>query len=354
MKVKPSMMILPQINVHKMSDKLKKILDFIKGSQTVLITSHRDPDGDSVGSQLALARLVERWGKGCRVINQGELPNKYVFLDPYGKIENADTVMKSPEDAKAAPDLVLVLDCTSIGRVGEVEKLIPSEATLVNIDHHPDNENFGTFNYVDVNASAAGEIIFNLLRISDFAITSTMANQLYVAILSDTGRFKFSNTSPGCLKVCAELLAAGANPKYVTNHIYFNHSLPFLRLLGSILNSPQILDKGRICIMTLKQDLLAHLKIDPKEVEGVVDYSLFLKGVEIGLLFTEKGNEKTKVNLRSQNEFDVSKVARAFGGGGHRNAAGCTVNHNLGKAKAIILEQIQKTLKDEPVRSLSS
>jgi len=341
------------MKVQKISNKLKKILDLIKGSQTVLITSHRDPDGDSIGSQLALAELVKSWGKSCRVVNQGDLPYKYMFLGPQGKIKNVDTV-KDHKRSEAVPDLVFVLDSTSMSRVGEVEKLIPPAVTLINIDHHPDNEDFGTFNYVDTNASAVGEIIFSLFKVSGFPITSTVATQLYTAILTDTGRFKFSNTSPFCLRVCAELIELGADPKYITNHIYFNHSLPFLKLLGSILRTPQILGEGRICAMTVKQTLLADLRVDPEEVEGLVNYSLFLKGVEIGLLFTERENGKTKVNLRSQNEFDVSKVAKAFGGGGHRNAAGCMLNHSLEQAKKIIVEQIQKTLKDESVRSFTS
>ncbi len=334
-----------------MSEELTRILDLVRESKRILITSHRDPDGDSVGSQLALAELVESMGKGCRIINQGDLPGKYLFLDPNTRIENVEALTGGRKDVDSPADLVLVLDCTSMRRVGDVEKLIPPAVALVNIDHHPDNEDFGIFNYVDANASATGEIVFNLLRSADFCITPAVANQLYAAILSDTGRFKFSNTSPGCLRVCAELLAAGADSRYVTNQIYFDHSPAFMKLLGSMLSSPQILSRGRICVMTLDHDLLADLKIDPREVEGVADYSLFLKGVEIGLLFTEKANEEVKVNLRSQNQFDVSKVARRFGGGGHKNAAGCTLNRNLKKAKSIILEQIQRALKNEPVRN---
>lgn len=337
-----------------MKDRLKRILEFIKASQRVLITSHRDPDGDSVGSQLALAEIAESLNKDWHIINQGELPKKYAFLDPDRKIKNVNILLKEKNELGFTPDLVLVLDCTSLGRLGEVEKLIPAVAKLINIDHHPDNENFGAFNYVDESASAAGEIVFSLLQAAHLPITPAIANQLYAAILSDTGRFKFSNTSPDCLRVCAELLGAGANPKFVTNQIYFNHSLSFMRLLGSILSNPQVLNDGKICIMILKRELLKDLRLDPKEVEGVVDYSLFLKRVEIGLLFTEKGDQKTKVNLRSQNQFDVSKIARVFGGGGHRNAAGCILNHDLDQAQNIILEQIQKSLRDEPVRSVSN
>lgn len=325
-------------------------MNLIEASQSVLITSHQDPDGDSVGSQLTLAEFVENMGKGCWIINQGDLPQKYRFLDPQRKIQKMSREQKY---GVFQPDLVLVLDCTSISRIGEVQKMIPSKVTLVNIDHHPDNEKFGTFNHVDPRASAVGEMIFSLIKFSGFAITPAVATQLYVAILTDTGRFKFSNTSPSCLRICAELIESGADPKYVTNQIYSNHSLPFMKLLGSILSNPQIIGGGRICAMTIKRSLLDDLKVDPKGLEGVVDYSLFLKGVEIGLLFTEKKDNSTKVNLRSQNEFDVSKVARVFGGGGHRNAAGCILNHNLEQSKKIIIELIQKNIKNEPVRNFS-
>jgi phosphoesterase RecJ-like protein len=335
-----------------MKDKLKKMSDFIQKSQAILVTSHRDPDGDSIGSQLALAEFLDSQGKNCRIINQGDLPYKYKFLDPQRKIENV-SFTKNQKAQKTIFDLVIVLDCTSLDRIGDVAELILPDTMLVNIDHHPDNEKFGTFNYVNIEASAVGEIIFGLLKLSGFFLTPEVATQLYASILTDTGRFKFSNTTPHCLMVCAELLESGADPKYVTNQIYFNHSLPFLKLLGEMLSHPQIILDGKICAMIVNQNILAQLKVDPSEMEGVVDYSLFLKGVEIGLLFTEKENEKTKVNLRSQNNFDVSRVARMFGGGGHRNAAGCTLNHSLSQTKSIIFEQIEKMLKNEPVGTYS-
>jgi phosphoesterase RecJ-like protein len=336
-----------------MKDKLKKILDFIQKSRTVLVTSHRDPDGDSIGSQLALAEFLESQKKSCQIINLGDLPYKYKFLDLQRKIQNVNFT-KNQKEHKTIFDLALVLDCTSLDRIGNVAELIRSDTMLINIDHHPDNEKFGTFNYIDLEASAVGEIIFGLLKHAGFSFTPEMATQLYAAILTDTGRFKFSNTTPHCLTACAELLGAGADPKYVTNQIYFNHSLPFLKLLGEMLSHPQIILDGKICAMTVNQDLLSSLKVDPNEMEGVVDYSLFLKGVEIGLLFTEKENGKTKVNLRSQNNFDISKVARMFGGGGHKNAAGCILNHSLSQAKRIVFEQIEKMLKNEPVGTYSS
>jgi phosphoesterase RecJ-like protein len=341
------------MKMKKMTDHLQKILNLIKDNHRFLITSHRDPDGDSIGSQLALAYLVENLQKTCRIINQGELPKKYAFLDPQGKIESFEQSENS-SDINLDADIVFVLDCTSKNRIGELAEAIPQRALIVNVDHHADNEQFGALNYVDPDASAVGEMIFSLIKSSGISLNPKVATQLYAAILTDTGRFKFGNTSPSCLGTCAALLKEGADPRCITNQIYFNHSLAFLKLLGSILGNLEISEDNRICAMTLRWKTLVDLGVDPKELEGLVNYSLFLKGVEIGLLFTEKEDGKTKVNLRSQNEFDVASVARYFGGGGHRNAAGCTVSYHLDETKKIVTEKIQKILRHEPVGSLDS
>jgi phosphoesterase RecJ-like protein len=339
--------------MKKTNDQIQKILGLIRDNRRFLITSHRDPDGDSIGSQLALAYLLEKLQKTCRIVNQGELPQKYAFLDPGGKIDSFES-LGNPSDASLEADIVFVLDCTSMNRIGELGEAIPARALIVNVDHHPDNEQFGTLNYVDPEASAVGEMIFHLIKSAGIPMIPEVATQLYAAILTDTGRFKFGNTSPSCLRTCAALLEEKADPRCITNQIYFNHSLAFLKLLGSILSHPEISEDKRICCMTLRWKTLVDLGVDPKEIEGLVNYSLFLKGVEIGLLFTEKGDGKTKVNLRSQNEFDVASVARYFGGGGHRNAAGCTVSLDLDETKKIVMEQIQKILRHESVGSLDS
>jgi phosphoesterase RecJ-like protein len=336
-----------------MREHLKKISDILLPAKSICITSHRDPDGDSIGSQLALGELLESQGKRYCILNQGELPGKYRFLDPQQRIQNLNSLQRTL-NSKTSFDLVFVLDSTCLERIGEVSRLITPGVTVINIDHHPDNERFGTFNYIDEEASAVGEMIFHLLDYFSFPLNATVATQLYAAILTDTGRFKFSNTTPLCLKTCAQLVQAGADPRYITNQIYFNYSLSFLKLLGSVLSHPQMLFGGKVCVMIIRQENLAQLGVEPNEMEGVVDYTLFLKGVEVGLLFTEKENGKTKVNLRSQNEYDVSKVARIFGGGGHRNAAGCTLDLALKEAQPIIVEQVGRILKNEPVGSFSS
>jgi len=324
-----------------MKKTFEKILYFVNNSQRILITSHRDPDGDSIGSELALDGFLQSFGKTTRIINQGCLPYRFVFLDPQKRIEKFNWGQEE-KNFDFEPDLVFVLECPSLERLGEVKKIIPTESKLVNIDHHPDNERFGTINYVDLKASAVGEMVYSLLRDCDFPIGPMMANQIYAAILTDTGRFRYSNTSARCLSICAQLIKLGADPKTLTNTIYFNHSFAFLKLLGTILGNLEVRDTGKICSMTIDRRLLSELGVNHQEIEGIVGYSLFLSGVEIGLLFTETEEGKTKVNLRSQNDFDVSKLAKMFGGGGHKNAAGCTLNYDLEKAKKVIFDQILK------------
>ena len=325
----------------KMKKTFEKILDLIKNSQRILITSHRDPDGDSIGSQLTWDGFLQSFGKPSRIVNQGRFPQRYAFLDPQKKIENFNLGAKV-RDFDFRPDLVFVLECPSLDRLGEVKKILPVDSRIVNIDHHPDNEKFGTINYLDLKASAVGEMIYSLLKAYDFPINPTMANQIYASILTDTGRFRYSNTSARCLNICAQLVKLGANPKFITHQIYFNHSLSFLRLLGNILERLEVGNGGKTCSVTINKNLLSEFGVDPKDIEGIVDYSLFLRGVEVGLLFTEIEEQKTKVNLRSQNDFDVSKLAKFFGGGGHKNAAGCTLNYNLEKAKKAIFNQFLK------------
>lgn len=343
-----------------MKKTFEKIVDLIKGSRRILITSHRNPDGDSIGSLLALDGFLQKFEKPIKIINQGPLPHRYAFLDPQKRIENFNRDGKG-KTFDFQPDLIFVLECPSLDRLGEVRKILPQDGRIVNIDHHPENERFGTINYVDLKASAVGEMIYALLKTYDFPISSLLANQIYASILTDTGRFRYSNTSAKCLSICAELVKLGADPKYVTRQIYFNHSLPFLKLLGTVLRNLEVRDEGKVCSVTIDQNLLSEFGVDHEEIEGMVDYSLFLSGVEIGLLFTKTEEGKTKVNLRSQNDFDVSQLAKIFGGGGHKNAAGCTLSYDLDEAKKAIFEQIPKLsqksrmrTKDEPIRTVSS
>lgn len=323
-----------------MKEKFDQINESVKKARRILITSHLDPDGDSIGSQLALKSWLKDSGKEVRIINQGKTPSKYLFLDEDSAIEDFD----SAKTIDWIVDLIFVLECPNLERIGEVKKLLKEGTKVINLDHHPDNSFFGDIIYVDTHACALGEIIYELLIYSGYRLNKLTATQLYAAILTDTGRFRFSNTTPEALRIGAELINLGANPREINNRIYYNNSNASLKLLGFLLLNLETFAKGKISFLVIDQQTLEELKVSKEDTEGFVDYSLFLKGAEVGVLFTQKNDSKTKVSLRSQNSFDVSALARTFGGGGHRNAAGCTVNQDLNSTKELILKKIEEEL----------
>ena len=324
-----------------MNDPFEQIASLIDKSHRVLVTSHKDPDGDSIGSQLALVELLEHEGKEFRIMNQGRLPAKYRFLDPQGKISNQDT----QEDFKA--DLFIVLECAGLERTGWVRKMIKPKAKIINIDHHLENDSFGTVNLLNCKASAVGEMIYEIFKFVNYPISQNVATKLYAAILTDTGRFRFSNTSPRCLEICADLIRCGANPKLITAQIYFGLERSYMSLLGYLLANMQFFEDDRICCFELKGGTLPEHGVASSDTEGLVDHTLFIKGVVVGILLTQLDESKVRVNLRSQNDFDVSRAAKEFGGGGHKNAACCTVSGNLQEARELILRRIRKELKCE-------
>jgi len=323
-----------------MKEKFDQISESVKTARRILITSHLDPDGDSIGSQLALRNWLRDSGKEVKILNQGKIPSKYFFLDEERAIED----FNSAKDIDWSADLIFVLECPNLERIGEVKKLLKEGAKVINLDHHPDNSFFGDISYVDTQACALGEIIYELLIYSGYRLNKLTATQLYAAILTDTGRFRFSNTTPEALRIGAELIALGANPKEINNQIYYNNSNAALKLLGFLLLNLETSADGKISSLVIDQQTLEELKVSKEDTEGFVDYTIFLKGAEVGVLFTQKNDSKTKVSLRSQNSFDVSALARTFGGGGHRNAAGCTVDRDLNSTKELILKKIEEEL----------
>lgn len=320
--------------------KYDQIIELVKNAKSILITSHIDPDGDSIGSQLALGNWLEELGKKVKIINQGKTPKKYLFLDVKKAIVNFDDIANINWDV----DIFFVLECTNIERIGRVRELINEEIKIINIDHHSDNSNFGSFNYIDTKASALGEIIYELITYAGYRMNSDVATQLYAAILTDTGRFSFSSTTAKTLRICSELIELGADHKEINSQIYYNNSESALRLLGFTLQNLETFEQGKISFMVIGQDSLKNFGASIEELEGFVDYSLFLRGAEVGVLFKQKGEDLTKVSLRSQDSFDVSSLAKFFGGGGHKNAAGCSIKKDLKSTKELILRKIKEAL----------
>ena len=326
--------------------KIQKIVKLLEKSEKVLITSHKDPDGDSIGSQLAWEGFVSSLGKETRIMNEGPIPSKFLFLDGEKRI------ITDKNKYDFIPDLTFVLECSNLERIGWVKEFLSLD-NMVNLDHHPDNCEFGKINLIDQNASALGELLYHIFAHLKFPISSQVATWLYTSILTDTGRFRFSNTTPECLELCADLIRKGADPKYITRQIYFNFSETYLKLLGQLLQKMELFLDKKVGFLTITRQMLDEYKATYEDTEGIVDYSLFMGSVQVGVLFKELSENKTKVSLRSQNNFDVCKLAKFFGGGGHKNAAGCKVDADLVTAKQKVLNQIELQYKDDLSRVLS-
>lgn len=311
----------------------------ITKSERVLIATHLDPDGDAIGTQLAFASYVEHLGKKLYLVRDGELPYKYRFLSGASKIVNAADYKVIPEI-----DTAIILECPNLARLGKAESFISERVNVVNLDHHQDNSFFGDVNVVDSLASSVGEIAYRYFSHIGFSISDKVAEHLFTAILTDTGRFRFSSTSAETLRAAANLIAAGASPQHINNMVYYNIPPAAIKLVGKVLNEIEFFLDGRLCVLSLTRAMLDETGAGREDSEGLVDYTLYSKGVEVGILLKELGPDQTKLSLRSRDGTDVAQLAGRYGGGGHINAAGCLMKSNLQQAKSTFVELVTELL----------
>lgn len=313
-----------------------KIAALLRPASHILITAHRDPDGDSLGCQMAFHEYWTAQKKGTAdIVDHGSLPRKYRFLDPKGLI-------RSPRQIKRPVrwDAAVVFECSSLDRIGSVQSLLTDGLPIVNIDHHGQNSLFGSVNVLDPTAAACGEMVYDLLRFWHARITPHMAQQLAAAILTDTGRFHFHSTSPKTLELTAKLMRLGADLTALTDQIYYSYNIHHFRLVQHVLGTAQMRAGGKVCLLTLRIADRRRFGVPMRELEGIVDYTLYLRGVKVGALLKELSPRKTKVSLRSSDSSNVAEIARHFGGGGHRNASGCTIDLPLKEAVAALARAI--------------
>ncbi|MBI3871564.1 MAG: bifunctional oligoribonuclease/PAP phosphatase NrnA [candidate division Zixibacteria bacterium] len=314
----------------------QRIARLLDGAQRILISSHRDPDGDSIGCQLAFHEYwTKQKGRPADVLDHGTIPLRYRFLDPTGIIRAA---RHGP--VRSRWDAAVIFECSSLDRVGNVARLVPSGLPIINIDHHERNDSYGTVNVLDSQRSACAELVFELLRLWKARITPRMAQLLAAAVLTDTGRFRHPSTNEGTLRTTAELLRLGADLTALTDRIYFSQPESHFRLFHHVLGQAELRNRGRICLLYLRASDRRRYRVPSGDMEGLVDFSLSLQGVRVGALLKERGPRKTKVSLRSSDSVDVAAVARQFGGGGHKNAAGCLMDLSLGAAADAIVKAI--------------
>lgn len=319
---------------------LSPIVNVLQKEDNFLITSHIRPEGDSIGSQLAMAILLQKSGKKVTIINEDSSPEIYHFLPQSEKI-----LTYSPEYERSRFDVAVVLDCNQFERVGTVASIVRNTPIIINIDHHPDSCGIGNYNYIDTRASACTEQIYMIIKAMDFKLDYDLALPIYVGIMTDTGGFKQVNTTSIAHQIVAELLNYGVLPNEIANQIYEVNTVASVKLLGMVLSSLKTHHNGKIAIAYITQQMLKNAEVITEiEPERIIDQMRFIKGVEIILLFRDLGEDKIKVNLRSKTSFNVSEIAKSFDGGGHLRAAGCVIKGTIQEVEEKVLKEIEKRL----------
>jgi phosphoesterase RecJ-like protein len=318
------------------ADVLRQIRDELRRRQRFLLTSHARPDGDSIGSQLAMAYALRALGKQVRIVNADPAPDHYQEFPGMDSIEIAPAV---PPDLEA--DAVIVMECSDLSRTG-VTGL--DGRFIVNIDHHAGNRMYGALNWFDESAAACGEMVFDLIRALEVPLTLEIATHIYLAILTDTGSFHHSNITPRTFEICRQTVEAGVNPAIMARRIFDSNSFGKLKLIGALLDSMELLDEGRLAVLHLDDAMLRACGCTHNDTEGLINLPLTAREIQAVVFFKVSGAGDVRVSMRSKYDVDVRMVATAYGGGGHKNAAGFTVAEPLAAVRAEILDRLVRAI----------
>jgi len=309
----------------------------------VALTTHVNADGDGCGSVVALWHLLMDMGVRAAITNPTPFPKRYSFL-----LEGADRADKSAEAVKhlERADAVIVLDISDLGRLGHLGRVVEkTTAPVACIDHHA---TVGTLPegpwLVDPTACATGELVYDLAQAAGWELNLPAARALYVAMMTDTGGFRFGNTTPRAMQVAAHLLAHGLNPEELSRQVYYSESEGKVRLIGAILETLVVEQERGLAWITVPDGALKKYGLRPDDLEGIVDYPRSVEGVKAALMFRSLANGRIKVSFRSVGDIDVGKLAEGFGGGGHRNASGASFDGNLADVQQLTLTAMRDLL----------
>ena len=314
---------------------MKKIAEIIKHAEKISVISHKDPDGDAVGSQLGLALALEKEGKEVYSYNVGEVPEYLFFLPGSGtvKIYNGEDLSDS---------LVIFVDCADRNRPG----IQLPEGITINIDHHVSNDNFAMYNYIDTKSASTGEIIYKLIREMSIELDKNIATCLYTAVSTDTGSFMYSNTTADTHLIAADLINNGADTDGLRENFFEGVSLKRFKLTKYAYQEVNFACDNLLAWIKIPYSFIREIGAKEEETEGVVGHIRNIKDVEVALLLKEREDGKIKGSLRSKKMIDVSKIAEIFGGGGHKRAAGFELSGTLEEAEEIIISELKKELKN--------
>lgn len=316
--------------ITQMAEELRK-------ASKVALFSHVSPDGDCIGSMLGIGLALEALGKEVAMFNPDPIPRNLSFLPGVDKI-----VQSMPDPL---PETLLFVDCADLQRVQLQREDLPADAVILNLDHHISNQNFGRINWVDSQAAASGELAYVLVRRLNVELTQEIAANLYTALLTDTGSFKYANTTAKTHQIAGELMETGISLGDIHHFVFDQTPMVKLELLRRGLNQLQFFAEGQLGMMTLRKQDFEESGAEESLSEGLIDHARTVEGVEVAVLLKEVKPDVVRVSLRSNRWFDVNRIADGFGGGGHQRAAGCTLHLSLEEAKQKVRQIIEEELK---------
>ncbi|CAN5754449.1 bifunctional oligoribonuclease/PAP phosphatase NrnA [soil metagenome] len=311
------------------------IRDGILARQRFLITSHARPDGDSIGSQLAMAFALDALGKEVRIVNADPAPDHYQDFPGMDRIEIAAAIERLSVDA------VIVMECSDLTRTG-VAGL--EHEFLINIDHHAGNRLYGALNWHDEASAACGEMVFDLIQALGVPLTLEIATHVYLAILTDTGSFHHSNITPRTFDICRQCVETGVTPAVMARRVFDSNSFGKLKLIGALLDGMELVDDGRLAVLRMDDQILAATGSTNNDTEGLINLPLTAREIQAVVFFKMTDTGEVRVSMRSKYDVDVRKVASEFGGGGHKNAAGFTVTAPLLEVRDGIVQRIVRAI----------
>jgi phosphoesterase RecJ-like protein len=298
---------------------IQRIVDAIRARRRFVLSSHSRPDGDSIGSQLAMAYALTALGKEAIAVNADPAPPPLRAFPGVPDIRIATHV-------EGDFDAAIIMECGDLARtgVGGLDRFF-----VINIDHHPGNTGYGEINWFDAEAAACGEMVFDVIRALGVPLSTEMATHIYLAILTDTGSFHYSSISPRTFEICRDCLEAGVDPVLVARNVYDSNNMGRLKLFGAVLSAMQIDQTGRIAIVYLDHEMARAAGGTYEDTEGLINLPLTVKEIQAVVFFKESGPGDWRISMRSKGEVNVNAIAREFGGGGHDNASGCGATGDL-------------------------
>lgn len=315
------------------------VTGFLARRDSFAVLLHVKPDGDSIGSSIALGLALEKLGKRVAFVKADDIPDNMRFLTGIERFRHWSEV-------DGGFDGAILIDCSDPERVGEARQLLRRCEKVINIDHHRSNRCYGDLNLIDPAAASAGEVVYRVIQELGVELDLPMAMAIYVSILTDTGSFAYESTSPGTHIIAAELIRKGVRPAEVSRAVWENRPLSAIKLLARALDS-LTLDEGGLAWLEVTQKDFQEAGARPAETEGIVNYPRTIAGVELAALFIEEGNGEVKVSLRSNSRVDVSRIAQLFGGGGHARAAGFTIQGALAEVKEWVLPTLRQAVRGD-------